>query len=300
MKTLLLLLLLAFSPRLAGLAQPKPFGQLVKIGGHRLHLHCEGKGPVTVLLLHGTPRFSFHFSLVQPRVAKFARVCVYDRAGDAWSEPIPGQPTADIFVEELDRVVMNLSPRRAVVLAGHSVGGVLARAYYAQHPERVAAMVLIDTAPLSPQFVEASDEQLRDMAGKAASKARPSAPQPSLDAPFDRLPVRFREAHLWATAKWQAYADSVDLFQALRYQADLYKQAAKGRSASLPVWFLTRAERPNGAEPWVETQRRMAAQWANGKLVRVAPSGHDIELDQPGAVADAIHEAVDSAGTDAK
>ena len=71
-------------------AQPKPLGRMVDLSGHRVHLHCEGRGPETVVMIHGTPRFSFHFALVQPKVAGFARVCVYDRAGDAWSEPVPG------------------------------------------------------------------------------------------------------------------------------------------------------------------------------------------------------------------
>ena len=275
---------------LAAAAEPQPFGEMVKLGGHRVHLHCEGTGSPTVVLIHGTPRFSFHFALVQPMVAGFARVCVYDRAGDAWSEPVPGQPTADIFVEELDRVIRHVSPARPVVLAGHSVGGVLARAYYAQHPGRVAAMVLIDTSPLPAQMVEVSDDELRARAATAATKPRPPAPKATLAAPFDKLPVRFHAAHLWATDKWQTYAGGVDIFQALKYQADLYKLAARATSSTLPVWFLTRAETP----------AFLTSQWGNAELVRVASSGHDIQLDQPGAVVEAIRQAARSAGAHTK
>ena len=50
-----------FAAVLAFDAQPKPYGKMVKLAGHEVHLHCEGSGDVTVLLLHGTPRFSFHF-----------------------------------------------------------------------------------------------------------------------------------------------------------------------------------------------------------------------------------------------
>ena len=273
-------------------AQLEPFGTMVELEGHRVHLHCEGQGSPTVVMLHGTPRFSFHFSLVQPEAARFARVCVYDRAGDAWSDPVPGQPTAGIFVAELDRVVRHVSPRMPVVLAGHSVGGVLARAYYARHPERVAALVLIDTAPLPRALVEATADEIRARAAAAAKKPRPAAPKPSLAAPFDKLPPRFHDAHVWASAKWQAYAESVDMEQALSYQADLYKLAAKAASATLPVWFLARAEKPEGQEAWVEEQRQMVSAWPNGRLVRVAPSGHDIQLDQPAAVVEALRQAV--------
>ncbi len=110
-----------FTAALTLCAQPQPFGELVNLDGHRVHMRCDGAGPITVVLLHGAPRFSFHFALLQPKVAEFARVCVYDRAGDAWSEPIPGQPAALMFVEELDRVLRHFSPNQPVVLAGHFV-----------------------------------------------------------------------------------------------------------------------------------------------------------------------------------
>lgn len=93
-------------------AQPAPWGEIVSIGGHKVHLRCDGSGRETVLLVPGTPRFSFHFALVMPRVALFARVCADDRAGDAWSQPIAGQPTARIFADELARVVDHVSKDR--------------------------------------------------------------------------------------------------------------------------------------------------------------------------------------------
>jgi pimeloyl-ACP methyl ester carboxylesterase len=239
---------------------------MVALGDHRVHLSCDGSGPTTVLLLHGTPRFSFHFALVQPEVAKFARVCVYDRAGDAWSDPVPGQPTAAIFLEELDQVARHLSPRGPLVLVGHSIGGVLARAYYAWHPDRVAAMVLIDTPALPVS----------------------APPRARIAMPLDKLPARFHETHRWATAKWERYAQSVNPMQAMQYQRDLFSLAGQARSATLPVWFLHRAE----------PSRRMIAPWGRAEIVRVENSSHDIQLDQPGLVIEAIRQAL--ARTNAK
>lgn len=290
----------------AAAAQPAPTGEMVAIGGHRVHLQCQGEGLVTVVLIHGTPRFSFHFALVQPKIAEFARVCSYDRAGDAWSDSIAGQPTARIFVEELARVTRYVSPRAPVILAGHSVGGVLARAFYARYPERVSAMVMIDTAPLdsaritlkgvTKPMTQATEAELKAYAAEITAKGPPPFPKPSLGPPFNKLPARLHDAHLWATGKWYDYAARVDMFQSLKYQADLYRLAgsahANAASSKLPVWFLTRAAKPEGAEPWVEQQQRMASAWAKAKLVRVAPSSHDIQLDQPDAVVAAIREAV--------
>ncbi|MCC6538802.1 MAG: alpha/beta hydrolase [Bryobacterales bacterium] len=255
---------------------PAPFGQMTEVWpGHRVHLHCEGPGPATVLILHGTPRFSFHYTLVQQAAARMARVCVYDRAGDAWTDPVAGQPTAEIFVRELDAVIRHLAPRgEPVVLVGHSIGGVLARAYYALHPERVRAMILVDTQPA---------EAVKFSVHPAA---RPAA------APVQKLPARFLQAHQWATERWHRYADAVPPDHARRYQADLFRLAGLARSATLPVWILYRG----GSPAWEARQKRMAAAAWGAARLRTAPgAGHDIELDQPDAVAAAISEAVAAA-----
>src|SRR5690349_21478847 len=70
-----------------------PPGRLIDIGGYRLHLYCAGKGSPPVILEAGAGDFSFDWSRVQPEVARFTRVCSYDRAGSAWSEPGPAPRT---------------------------------------------------------------------------------------------------------------------------------------------------------------------------------------------------------------
>ena len=62
-------------------------GSFLDVGGRRLHYTCAGTGAPTVLLEAGIAASSLSWSLVQPRVAGFSRVCSYDRAGLAWSEP---------------------------------------------------------------------------------------------------------------------------------------------------------------------------------------------------------------------
>src|SRR5262245_46314211 len=64
-------------------------GRLVDIGGWKLHLNCTGEAKPqqpTVILEAGVGDFSVEWSLVQPSVAKTARVCSYDRADDGWSD----------------------------------------------------------------------------------------------------------------------------------------------------------------------------------------------------------------------
>src|SRR5262249_33516608 len=67
-----------------------PPGKLVDIGGYQLHINCTGAGSPTVILDAGLGGSSLDWSLVQPAVARFTRVCSYDRAGQGWSDTGPG------------------------------------------------------------------------------------------------------------------------------------------------------------------------------------------------------------------
>src|SRR6478672_11580332 len=86
---------------------PPPFtppGKLVDVGGWKLHLNCSGEvtpSRPTVILEAGVGDFSVEWSLVQPAVARLARVCSYDRAGDGWSEMGPYPRTFRQIVYEL-------------------------------------------------------------------------------------------------------------------------------------------------------------------------------------------------------
>src|SRR5262245_1364075 len=90
------LLLFVSVPASAAFAQAEtnqppspPPGRLIDVGGWRLHINCMGEARAsqpTVILEPGVGDFSVEWSLVQPEVARFARVCSYDRAGDGWSE----------------------------------------------------------------------------------------------------------------------------------------------------------------------------------------------------------------------
>jgi hypothetical protein len=74
---------LAGSALAAPRAAPPPLGNLVDVGGYRVHLYCTGAGSPTVFIVGG---FSFDWNLVQPKVAEFAKVCTYDVSGTAWSD----------------------------------------------------------------------------------------------------------------------------------------------------------------------------------------------------------------------
>jgi pimeloyl-ACP methyl ester carboxylesterase len=82
-------------------------GELIDVGGHRLHLQCAGSGNPTVVLEPGLGEASSVMGWIAPAVAADGRVCVYDRAGRGWSDPadgpLDGAQTANDLHTLLDR-----------------------------------------------------------------------------------------------------------------------------------------------------------------------------------------------------
>src|SRR3981189_2854952 len=78
-----------------------PPGQLLDIGGRKLHLNCSGKGTPTVILIAGGGAYSIDWDLVQPKVAESTRVCSYDRAGLGWSDSGPADETVEQTIADL-------------------------------------------------------------------------------------------------------------------------------------------------------------------------------------------------------
>jgi pimeloyl-ACP methyl ester carboxylesterase len=121
-----------------------PPGQLVDVGGYRLHLHCIGQGGPTVVLDAGLGGFSLDWGAVQTHIAMSTRVCAYDRAGLGWSDPGPTPRSPQQFASELHALLTNGGVEGPYVLVAHSLSGKTARLFASQHPDDVAGMVLVD------------------------------------------------------------------------------------------------------------------------------------------------------------
>ena len=123
---------------------PAPPGVLVDIGGQRLHMNCTGKGTPTVVLESGTADVSVIWSLVQPGVSAFTRVCSYDRGGYAWSDPGTRPRTFAQLALELHTALERIHVGPPYVLVGQSYGGQVVRGFAARYRSEVSGMVLVD------------------------------------------------------------------------------------------------------------------------------------------------------------
>jgi pimeloyl-ACP methyl ester carboxylesterase len=125
-----------------------PPGQQVDIGGRRVHMVVMGldTGQPTVILEAGMAAFSSNFFWVQNELAATTRVVAYDRAGLGWSDPSAEPQDAQQSAQDLHAALQNAGIQPPYVVAGHSYGGLVVRAFTDLYPEEVVGMVLVDAS----------------------------------------------------------------------------------------------------------------------------------------------------------
>ncbi len=122
----------------------QPLGRMVDIGGYKLHMIDSKTGPVSVVMDSAIGGKTLDWCLVQPEIAKFARVITYDRAGYAWSDPSSLARTSGNIVQELHTMLHNAKIQPPYVLVGDGFGGMNMRLFADQYPEEVAGLVLMN------------------------------------------------------------------------------------------------------------------------------------------------------------
>lgn len=250
--------------------------------GVELAVEVSGAGPGLVLV-HGFGGAKEDFADHVPALARGHTVAVFDHRGHGES----GRP-ADVGAYSFARLVLDtLAVADALGLdrfrlLGHSMGGMIARELALGHPQRVEALVLMDT---SPGPVPGWDPSLLDVAadvaltqGKDELKALLDAFSP-LDTPaylrlLDERPG-YRE---FCDAKWAALSGVMwaSLVREIAHQPD--------RTAALPgIACPTLVIVGEQDEPFLAPSKAMADAIPGASLVVVPDAGHSPQFENPDA-----------------
>ena len=283
--------------RRGGVKYPPP-GRLVDVGGYRLHLHCsetqDVQGSPTVVMDAGIGECSLGWSLVQPEIAKFARVCTYDRAGLGWSDPSSAARTSRKIVEELHTLLAQAGIEPPYVLVGHSYGGLNVRLYTSQYPEEVAGLVLVDAC-----HEEYPIRHLMPLYTKLGLLTAPFG-IPRLFAGFfvsgnpifagdSKYPPAYK-----VVATGTKYLNTVRREWAAVDESWRQALGAKKSLGDRPLVVLL-ATSDHEMFPFItKLETELAGRSTGGKLVMVENSGHHIQHDQPETVIGAVREVVEA------
>jgi pimeloyl-ACP methyl ester carboxylesterase len=273
-----------------------PPGQMVDVGGYRLHINCTGAGSPTVVIDAGLADWSASWSAVQLNVAPTTRVCTYDRAGYGWSDAGPLPRTSQQFVKELHALLTNANIAGPYVLVGHSLGGFTMRVYAHEYPVGVAGIVLIDS--MSPS-------QMKPSATATTTQAAAPSGVSVLPALVARTGLaRLLGSPLGANSPLPAQAEQAynalsvtpkhvqTLLDEAQGMAEGGRQAAAVTTfGDLPLIVLTRGL--NLEPDWPAEQADLLTLSSHSKQLIADKSDHLIQLGQPEAAVAAIVDMVE-------
>jgi len=173
-------------------------------------------------------------ALVQPKVAKFTRVCSYDRAGEAWSDLGPRPRTMLQEVFDLHSLLAAAGERGPYVLVEQSLGGMIGRIFALQFSGDMAGLVLVDSfhedaqlfmngklvrvrtlskdrqIPAPRSHVSPADALNPEDREKINGMIKQFEIKPEIDAPFDKLPADAQKERLWALSQLNHFAATAD------------------------------------------------------------------------------------------
>jgi pimeloyl-ACP methyl ester carboxylesterase len=169
---LLVPLLNALDPAAALVAESGDFAGLVDIGGGRkMYLECRGAGSPTVVFVSGLKASGEDWNIAEKQaptvlaeVAKFTRVCAYDRPGTpvgekpSRSDPVRQPTTAQDAASDLHALLSAAKVPTPYVMVGHSYGGLVAKLYTRFYPQDVSGLVLVDALTEGLQEAETPEQ----------------------------------------------------------------------------------------------------------------------------------------------
>ncbi len=138
----------------------------------------DGAAAPAVVLVHGLGLNRHMWRWQTSALAPRYRVVTYDLYGHGDSPPPPAPPSLSLFSDQLLTVLDDLRIDKAAV-AGFSLGGMIARRFAMDHPDRLWALAVLNSA-------HRRDAAAREAVQARVHQARRDGPQATVDAALQR------------------------------------------------------------------------------------------------------------------
>jgi pimeloyl-ACP methyl ester carboxylesterase len=292
-----------------------PAGQMVDVGGYRMHIHCQGSGSPTVIIEAGQGGMGLLYQNIQKEIARDTRVCIYDRAGLGWSEMGRKPRSAQVVVDELHRLLQKTGVDGPYVLVGHSLGGLFTLLYTHTYPQEVAGIILLDS-PHMDRLTRAPQKEIDTM--RSIGRVMPVYYTVLTAFALTGIPVLLPAGAVDAQGLSSEVAEvnsavqkaSIRVIQGsaaeLAALEAYYQQIQEANITSfgeIPVIAMTHT-RPEGymgfspeeveasEQMWLQFQYELAGLSSQGKVIIAENAGHNIHIEQPQMVIETIRDVL--------
>jgi len=239
--------------------------------GTRIYYEVHGEGEPTILLTHGFTESGEMWREQIASISSFNRLIVWDMRGHGRTD-YPEDLQAYTETETIDDIKAILDSEKigAAVIGGMSLGGYMSLAFYRRYPERVKALILVDTGP-----------------GMKNDQAREEWNRWALDCA-----EQFREKgldHLQAVGERSGYSEHRSAAGLINAAMGMLTQKTPDVINSLPyITVPTLLIVGENDEPFLQAMEYMEQKIPNAKRLVFPDAGHVPNVDQ----ADLFNKAV--------
>jgi pimeloyl-ACP methyl ester carboxylesterase len=239
-------------------------------GGVKIHYEVHGDGPA-LILTHGYSSTSAMWQGQIAALSKHHKLVLWDMRGHGQSD-YPGDPAAyseALTVGDIAALLDAVGAKTAIV-GGLSLGGYMSLAFYRAHPERVSALLIIDTGPGFKK------DDAREAWNRRALDTAERLDREGLDVLKSATPERAVARHRDATGLARAARGMLT-----QRDARVIEVLPEIKVPSLVVV---------GADdtPFLAASDYMTAKIPGAKKVVIPSAGHAVNIDQPQAFIDAV------------
>ncbi len=273
-KSLALMVITVFSfNAMAFPANNAPQNKMIVLKDNALHMMSLGEGEFTVIFESGFGSDLSHWRNVAAPISTKAKVVVYSRAGAGKSEPIENARDLLESTNELQQLIAKANLKPPFIFVGHSYGAHIIRTFAAQHPTEVAGLVFVE--PANEKFFKRLKQ-------------------------FDKeKTVNFLEIYeKMVPKKLQAESKILMAIDEKGVLPDF------GPLPNVPAAILTSMVQehpqfiihsPEGKKIWRDLHTELFNQFTNASHVVTINSGHNIALQEPELVIEAINNVINKA-----
>jgi 3-oxoadipate enol-lactonase len=247
----------------------------VRTGGQLIHYRLDGPANAPVLAFVNSLGTDHRiWDSVAASLAPRFRLLRYDMRGHGLSDAPPGVYSLDEHVADLAGLLDAAGIGR-MVLIGVSVGGLIAQGFALAHPDRLAGLVLLDTAARigDAELWQARADHVRE-AGMAAIAG------PVLDRWFD---ARYREQHPDDFAGWRLMLERSPVDGYAGTCATLRDTDLRGSVGNIRLNTLVAAGATDVSTP-PELVRGTAALLPKARFALIPGAGHLPNIEAPDAL----------------
>jgi pimeloyl-ACP methyl ester carboxylesterase len=238
--------------------------------GVKIHYETHGEGPV-LLLTHGYSATAEMWQGQIEPLSKHYKLVLWDMRGHGRSDTPddPSQYSEEATVADMEAILDALGAKTAII-GGLSLGGYMSLAFHRAHPERVRALLIIDTGPGFKK--DAPRQAWNEYAHKTADRFARDGLAPLQKASPER-----------ATAHHRSAAGLVLAARGMLAQRD-DRIIASLPAIAVPALIIVGAD----DKPFLNAADYMAAKIPGAQKITIAGAGHAANIDRPEAFNDAV------------